>query len=155
MLELTLRVVLSLAVVLGLFWAVARIGSRKMTAVTRVGDQGARSPALSRGASIAVVEVGCRVLVVGISDGGVRLLTELDPVELESVQEVPEPGISPKGSSASGRSAYESGRAPERTALAGSLLAAQTWRQAWATATGRSVTGQAAEGSLADGGTDA
>ena len=37
---------------------------------------------LSRTASVAVVEVGNRVLVVGVSEGGVRLLTELDPEEI-------------------------------------------------------------------------
>ncbi len=80
MLEL-LRVVVSLAVVLGLFWVVARLGSRKLGGRDRGLVRVRSRQSLSRGSSLAVVEVGSRVLVVGVSDGGVRLLTELDPVE--------------------------------------------------------------------------
>lgn len=90
MFELVVRVVLSLGVVLGLFWFVARASSR------RLGGGGQRSlvkvrsrQSLTRTSSLAVVEVGSRVLVLGVSDGGVRLLTEMDPDELEPVVVVP------------------------------------------------------------------
>ncbi len=90
MFEVVLRVVVSLGVVLLLFWAVARVSQR------RLGLGGARSPlrvlgrqALGRNASVAVVEVGERVLVVGVADSGVRLLTELDPDELPATTRVP------------------------------------------------------------------
>jgi flagellar protein FliO/FliZ len=82
MLGLVLRVLLSLAVVLGLFWMVARTGSRKLGGRDRGLIRVRGRQALSRGSSLAVVEVGTRVLVVGVSDGGVRLLTEMDPDEL-------------------------------------------------------------------------
>jgi flagellar protein FliO/FliZ len=82
MLGLVLRVLLSLAVVLGLFWMVARTGSRKLGGRDRALIRVRGRQALSRGSSLAVVEVGSRVLVVGVSDGGVRLLTEMDPAEL-------------------------------------------------------------------------
>jgi len=84
MAALTVRVVISLAVVLGLFWLVARTGARKVGVRDRGLVRVRSRQALSRGSSLAVVEVGARVLVVGVSDSGVRLLTEIDPLELES-----------------------------------------------------------------------
>ena len=64
MVELVLRVVLSLGIVLGLMWFVARASSRKLGGRSRsVVAVVARQP-LSRGSSLAVVEVGERVLVV-------------------------------------------------------------------------------------------
>ncbi|MDX6302675.1 MAG: flagellar protein FliO/FliZ [Nocardioidaceae bacterium] len=89
MAALTVRVVISLAVVLGLFWLVARTGSRRLGVRDRGLLRVRGRQALTRGSSLAVVEVGARVLVVGVSDSGVRLLTELDPLELEST--VPSP----------------------------------------------------------------
>jgi flagellar protein FliO/FliZ len=84
MVELVIRVVLSLAVVLGLFWMVARTGSRRLGGRDRALMRVRSRQSLSRSSSLAVVEVGSRVLVVGVSDGGVRLLTELDPADLEA-----------------------------------------------------------------------
>lgn len=81
MLELVLRLGFSLAAVLGLFWLVAHLGSRRLGGTRALLHVRARQ-SLSRTASVAVVEVGDRVLVVGIADGGVRLLTELDPESL-------------------------------------------------------------------------
>jgi flagellar protein FliO/FliZ len=91
-LESVVRVVVSLAVVLGLFWVVARTGSRKLGGRDR-GLMRVRSrQSLSRGSSLAVVEVGSRVLVVGVSDSGVRLLTEMDPAELTAPADLPAAG---------------------------------------------------------------
>jgi flagellar protein FliO/FliZ len=81
MIELVLRLGLSLGIVLGLFWAIARTGSKRMGGSRSLLKVRSRQ-SLSRSSSVAVVEVGSRVLVVGVSDGGVRLLTELDPQEL-------------------------------------------------------------------------
>jgi flagellar protein FliO/FliZ len=141
--EVILRVVVSLGVVLLLFWAVARVSQR------RLGLGGARSPlrvlgrqALGRNASVAVVEVGDRVLVVGVADSGVRLLTELDPHELPATARVPgtavvatEPGAGGEATG-SGEVAGLSGATPKAVAgLSGSVLSGQTWKQAWAAAT--------------------
>ena len=159
MLESVVRVVVSLAVVLGLFWLVARAGSRKLGG----GDRGLLRvrgrQSLSRGSSLAVVEVGSRVLVVGVSDSGVRLLTEMDPAELapaaaretaESFEAVYEaasreqavtiPAL-PTSEPAARRGAHRRTSARPSTGgpLAGSLLAPSTWRQAFGSATGRSV----------------
>jgi flagellar protein FliO/FliZ len=136
MLELVLRLAVSLGVVLGLFWLVARTGARKMRgsrALLRV--HGRQS--LSRTASVAVVEVGSRVLVVGVSEGGVRLLTELDPEELAEPE-----SLTTAGGEAFARPAV---RPAVPAGLSGSLLSTQTWKQAWAAATAKAV-------SVADGG---
>jgi flagellar protein FliO/FliZ len=98
MVGLILRVVVSLALVLGLFWLAARAGSRRFSTGPRSLMRVRGRQSLSRTASLAVVEVGTRVLVVGVSDGGVRLLTELDPFELEQPESpvaVPD-GVAPK-----------------------------------------------------------
>ncbi|MGZ4429670.1 MAG: flagellar biosynthetic protein FliO, partial [Nocardioidaceae bacterium] len=83
--------------------------------------------ALSRTSSVAVVEVGDRVLVLGVSDGGVRLLTELDPEEVADPAAAedarPDPATRPSAVTGS--------------PLSGSLLAPATWRQAWSAATSR------------------
>lgn len=89
MLELVLRLGFSLAAVLGLFWVVARYGSRRLGGGSRAVLHVRARHSLSRAASIAVVEVGDRVLVVGVSDGGVRLLTELDPASLPAPTTTP------------------------------------------------------------------
>jgi flagellar protein FliO/FliZ len=144
MLELVLRLGLSLGIVLGLFWVIARTSSRRLAgsrSLLRV--RGRQS--LSRTASVAVVEVGNRVLVVGISDGGVRLLTELDPGEIaETVAETGEPR--PAGGTGAGKR-----RAAAATpSLGGSILAPDTWKSAWAAATTKPAAGHAARGRLVE-----
>jgi flagellar protein FliO/FliZ len=127
-LELVLRVGVALGVVLGLFWLVARAGSRRLGGGARNLVRVRGRQALSRTASLAVVEVGSRVLVVGVSDGGVRLLTELDPSEVEA----------PAAAEPSGAQLARTTSAADSSAgtgLSGSLLAPQTWKQAWTAAT--------------------
>ncbi|MGH3423218.1 MAG: FliO/MopB family protein [Nocardioidaceae bacterium] len=156
MVELVLRVVLSLAVVLGLLWFIARMSARRMgggrgSVLNVVGRQ-----SLGRTASMAVVTVGARVLVVGVSENGVRLLTELDPeeIELDATEVLEGAEVAPVTAQVSaqvsapvvplpvgtrpGRHAPEP--RPRRPVLAanGSVLSAQTWRQAWVAVTGRS-----------------
>jgi flagellar protein FliO/FliZ len=127
--ELGFRVLLSLGVVLGLFWAVARMGARRVGGRDRTLLRVRSRQALSRGSSIAVVEVGSRVLVVGVSDAGVRLLTELDPFELDSSSAVlTEPSSEPTPAARVSQVV---------SPLGGSLFAPATWKQAWSAATGR------------------
>jgi len=127
--ELGFRLLLSLGVVLGLFWAVARMGARRVGGRDRTLLRVRSRQALSRGSSIAVVEVGSRVLVVGVSDAGVRMLTELDPFELDS-----EPAAPTEPTSEATPATHVS----QVSSLGGSLLAPATWKQAWSAATGRS-----------------
>ena len=82
MLELTVRLIASLAVVVGLMLLLARLVGKRYG--TRAGSpvQVLHRQALSRSASVAVITVAGRVLVVGSTDHQVSLLTELDPDEL-------------------------------------------------------------------------
>ena len=125
-----MRVTLSLAAVLGLFWLVARGASRRMAGASRGLVRVRGRQALSRTSSVAVVEVGDRVLVLGVSDGGVRLLTELDPEELAVEVATTQPAGEPTPT----RRVLP---ALPGSAVAGSVLSPATWRQAWAAATRR------------------
>ncbi|MGV8967681.1 MAG: FliO/MopB family protein [Cellulomonas sp.] len=88
-----LRVVLALACVLGLIWFAGRrlsgaSGMRKPRSVpmTVIGRQ-----SLGKGAGIALVEVAGRVLLLGVGDQGVRVLTEIDvPAVAEPIVAVTE-----------------------------------------------------------------
>jgi flagellar protein FliO/FliZ len=142
-LELVLRVVFSLSVVLGLLWLIARVSSRRLRGSSHhsLVRTLVRQP-LARGSSLAVVTVGQRVLVVGVTEHQVNLLTELDPVELDG--EAPPahdatPGPHPDPEP---RPEPEPVQIPEldlapRGALGGSVLSRQTWKQAFAAATRR------------------
>lgn len=83
MLELTIRLIVSLAIVVGLLLVLAKFGARKFR-----GNAGAlvhvvHRQALSRTSSVSVVTVGSRVLVLGTTEQQISVLTELDPDELE------------------------------------------------------------------------
>jgi flagellar protein FliO/FliZ len=82
MTELVVRLVFSLAIVLGLLLLTVKVGGRKFKgrsgAVVRVVH---RQP-LSRSSAVAVVEVGSRILVLGTTDHQVNVLAELDEDEL-------------------------------------------------------------------------
>jgi flagellar protein FliO/FliZ len=137
--ELVIRVVFSLSVILGLVWFVARTSNKRFGGAARSMVRVVARQPLARSASLAVVEVGERVLVVGVSEHGVALLTEMDPSELPVAAAVPtedaagsvrNPGLLPG----------TPGFGTERRAgegLTGSVLSTQTWRQAWAAATSR------------------
>lgn len=130
MVELVLRVTFSLAVVLGLFWLAARFASRRFSGGTRSLVRVVGRQALGRSASLAVVEIGGRVLVVGVSESGVRLLTELDPEEIE----LPETDPAVVGTTVVNKAGLSKAK---ESVVAGSLLSTQTWRQAWAAATSK------------------
>lgn len=125
--ELALRVVFSLIAVLGLMWFLARVASNRLggpraSVVRLVGRQ-----SLGRTSSVAVVAVGERLLVVGVTESGVRLLTELDADEIEV------PSLATTDSCADDATRAASARLLPH----GSVLSTQTWRQAWHAATTR------------------
>lgn len=142
MLELTIRLVVSLAIVVGLLLVLARVGARKFR-----GQAGAlvhvvhRQP-LSRTSAVAVVTVGSRVLVLGTTEHQVSILTELDPEELAGEVEL-ELGDSTDGDgiatldtlAARPTRPLLADPLEPRGALAGSVLSPQTWRQAFHVAT--------------------
>lgn len=82
MLELTIRLVFSLAVVVGLLLVLARVGARRFSGRTGALVQVVHRQPLTRTSSVAVVTVGTRVLVLGATEQQVNVLTELDPEEL-------------------------------------------------------------------------
>ena len=149
MLELVVRLVVSLTVVVGLMLLLAKLSMRRFKsrgdALVRV----VHRQALSRSSSISVVSVGSRVLVIGTTEQQVNLLTELDPEELEDADVTVLPAASPPEQRAvaggkhalATRSSYAA-----QGALTGSLLSAQTWRQAFAAATRRQAADDADSG---------
>jgi flagellar protein FliO/FliZ len=136
-LELAIRLVLSLSVVLGLLLLLARIGGRKFRGRSDAMVQILHRQHLTRGSTISVVSVGSKVLVLGTTENQVRVLTELDPdevgapqVDLASLQQTEQdPTTQPTTLVA----------VPNRDSspLAGSVLSVDTWKQALAAATRR------------------
>jgi flagellar protein FliO/FliZ len=129
MLALVIRLAFSLAVVVGLLILLARLGARKFRGSAGSLVRVVHRQPLSRTSAVAVVTVGTRVLVLGTTEQQVSVLTELDPDELEfelpAEDETDEDGTTP----------------PAIAALSGSVLSAQTWKQAYKAATaGLSVT---------------
>ncbi|MDI6909294.1 flagellar biosynthetic protein FliO [Nocardioides sp.] len=133
MLELTVRLLVSLSLVIGLLLLLARFGGRRF--------RGGRDPMvrvlhrhhLSRGSTVSVVAVGSRLLVLGATEHQVRVLTELDPDDLATTDaEVLSLAEGPAERPVASDPAAAAG------ALAGSVLSAATWRQALAAATRRS-----------------
>ena len=166
MLELTLRLVFSLAAVVGLMLVLARVASRRFQGQPGAGVRVLHRQSLSRSASVVVVSVGSRLLVLGTTDQQVRVLTELDPDELDTgsldtgslteVGELADPetvgpravvGVPaarplaalPRRGPGAHRAEVPAAARPDRSdgPLAGSVLSAQTWRQALAAATRR------------------
>lgn len=108
---LGLRVALSLAVVLGLIWYLGRrvsgtavVRKQKAMPLTVIGRQ-----SLGKGAGIALVEVAGRVLLLGIGEQGVRVLTEIeepyDPPKRPAVTADQIPALVPDGTSFASASA--------------------------------------------------
>jgi flagellar protein FliO/FliZ len=127
-LTLALRVGLSLACVLGLVWLFSkgaiRTGGRSGAARTAM--QVVARQSLSRTSSVAVVRIGERALVLGVTEHQVTLLTEADAAVVapatETVQRAPVEATVV-------RPAPHAVPAP-RSALAGSALSPATWAQA-------------------------
>ncbi|MEP9362265.1 flagellar biosynthetic protein FliO [Nocardioides sp. CN2-186] len=135
MLELVLRLVFSLAAVLGLLALLARFGARRFRGGRDSMIKVLHRQHISRGTAVSVVAVGSRVLVLGTTEHQVRVLAELDPDEIADPADLlvlppvaegdPEPEVQP----APVVPAAPTGQ------LAGSVLSIDTWRQALAAAT--------------------
>jgi flagellar protein FliO/FliZ len=127
MIELAVRIIFSLLVVLGLMWLLARLARRPLA-----GRSGgllgviARQQ-LTRGASVAVLRVGDRALVLGITDQHVTLLAETEPVDPDGPArgggELREPLTIAELT-------HSGGQPVETAALSGSILSPATWKQA-------------------------
>jgi flagellar protein FliO/FliZ len=139
MLELTLRLVVSLAIVVGLLLVLARFGARRFHGQTGALVRVVHRQPLSRTSAVAVVTVGSRVLVLGTTEHQVSILTELDPEEIGDVALEPideEAEVATLDTlSRSHAPMLADPLAGSRGPLAGSVLAPQTWRQAFQAAT--------------------
>lgn len=82
MLELAIRLVFSLAVVLGLLFLLTKFGARRFRGNKDALVQVVHRQHLSRGTAVSVVTVGSRVLVLGTTEHQVQVLAELDPDEV-------------------------------------------------------------------------
>jgi flagellar protein FliO/FliZ len=161
MIELVVRLVFSLAVVVGMLLLLAKFSAKRFRGGSGSLVQVVQRQPLSRTSSVAVVTVGSRVLVLGTTEQQVQLLTELDPDELD----VPDLAVPDLEAASDRPRAIERGQSDEapaarllarpkrqsRTkptavvrdadvvavegALSGSVLSAQTWKQAFAAAT--------------------
>jgi flagellar protein FliO/FliZ len=170
--ELVVRLVFSLAVVVGMLLLLTKLSAKRFRGSAESLVRVVHRQPLSRSSSVAVVTVGSRVLVLGTTEQQVQLLTELDPEELDlssaegldleldsdlessSYAEVDavvrEIGPAPRRTAPSagpdratrpptrlGRPGGKHAAAVADTPLAGSVLSPQTWKQAFAAATGR------------------
>ena len=145
---LMLRIAISLMAVLGLMWLLARAARKPLKQrATRALTVLARTQ-LSRHATVAVVKVGDRALVLGVTDSRVTLLGDTDPDTLvppaaeTAVRRAPVavgiPASTAPASTAPASTAPAS-TAPASTvpasaapagALAGSALSPKVWGQA-------------------------
>lgn len=131
MIELTVRIVFSLLVVVALMWGMAKL-ARKPLGARRGGGliEVLGRQQLSRGASVAVVRVADKAMVLGVTDGRVSLISEADLEAIEEYQ--PEPQV--KREPLALDSLNASAGAPVGTpgnggSLGGSVLSPDTWKQ--------------------------
>lgn len=82
MAELGIRLVCSLAVVVGLLLLLTRVAGRRFKGRTGAPVQVLHRQPISRGTAVAVVTVGTRVLVLGTTEQQVTLLAEVEPDEV-------------------------------------------------------------------------
>ncbi len=88
MLEPILRLVVSLAVVIGLLLATMRVARRSMRSRPGSLVRVVQRQSLSRTSGLAVVEVAGRTLVLGTTEHQVSLIVELDDVAEEATDPV-------------------------------------------------------------------
>jgi flagellar protein FliO/FliZ len=144
MLELTLRLLFSLAVVIGLLLLLARFSSRRLRGQADSLVRVVHRQPISRNNAVCVVAVGSRILVLGTTEHEVRVLAELDPDELDhtaTITAMPAPRPA-RGAHRADVPAVAPAPAPvaareDAGPLAGSVLSPATWRQALVAATRR------------------
>lgn len=123
---LALRVLLSLAAVLGIIWyAQRRISkgtrSKAGKAITIIGRQG-----IGAKASVAVIEMDGKRFLLGVTEHQVTILHTADaPVETAAA-------FSQVMEAETGEAPAKPALEPAKGPLAGSILSADTWRRAFA-----------------------
>lgn len=139
MLELILRIGFSLLVVFALMWGLAKVARKPMAGraagtLAVIGRQ-----QLTRGASVAVVRVADRTLIVGVTDTQVTLLGETEEsmlvapnAELIQVREpiaLPAAPVSPVAAAAPVSAVAPPAAPTPRGSLDGSVLSPRMWSQ--------------------------
>ncbi len=140
---LILRVVLSLAAVLGVIWFVQRRISRgggrlrSQKAITVVGRQ-----AVGSKASVAVIEVGGQRFLLGVTDHAVNILHTAPAPSAESTSDAfsrvlaeagtPATELAPALVTPVSAPALDPAIITAKGPLAGSILSADTWKRAFA-----------------------
>ena len=122
MLPLLFQVGFSLLVVLMLMWGAARLLRRPFGGRGSDGLAVLGSHQLGRGSSVAVVRVGERALVLGITDQQVSLLGETDLAAFETDPEEEHIAVDVDGDLLPGRHPASTGGP-----LSGSILSPRTW----------------------------
>ena len=139
MLGFATRITLSLAAVLGLMWLLARAARKPLKARAAGAVAVLARQQLSRNASVAVVRVGDRALIIGVTEAQVSLLGETDLEALtealapaEAVSRTPVDLTRGEGEVAPAIDAVTATDPGDRRAgtLAGSALSLATWKQA-------------------------
>ena len=145
---LVLKLVIALAVVLGLIWGLARI-KKRISPTNSATIQVLSKIPVSRKGSLLLVEVGGKKLMIGATDNNISLLSEIDmlpetpetnevrhPVQLDSfmLQHSDSPEAIGFNLDLLDKDAIASLKNSQAdSALAGSVLSAHTWRQLAAT----------------------
>ncbi|TQK69551.1 flagellar biosynthetic protein FliO [Nocardioides sp. SLBN-35] len=127
--ELAVRLVGSLALVVGLLLLIARFANRRFKAPAGAAIQVVQRQTLGRGQGVAVVSVGTRILVLGTTEQQITLLAEVEPDEVGLDLTPPDPESEPID--------VPSTAASPTGALSGSVLSPQTWKDAMAAVTGK------------------
>lgn len=147
--ELGIRLVGSLALVVGLMLLIARVANKRFKAPTGAAIQVIHRQSIGRGTGVAVVSVGTRVLVVGTTEQQVTLLAEVEPDEvgldvgdspvLASLTTLePRAVVSAKPGAHRASVARTAPRTdPTAGPLAGSVLSPATWKQTLAAFSGQ------------------
>jgi flagellar protein FliO/FliZ len=122
--ETVLRIGFSLLVVFGLMWGLAKLARRPLTGRGTGSLTVLTRQQLSRGSSIAVVQVADRAYLIGVTDTQVSMLGE---TELEAFAKHP---VSEKRDHLAVDAEDHAVPAPDEGALAGSALSPRTWTSA-------------------------
>jgi flagellar protein FliO/FliZ len=135
-LALTIRIVISLLVVIALMWGLAKM-ARKPLGIRRGGGliEVLGRQQLSRGASVAVVRVADKAMVLGVTDGRVSLISETELAAIEEYQ----PEATVRREPLSLDSLDAPGGGPMTGPLRGSVLSPDTWKQTMQFLRGRTV----------------
>jgi len=135
--DAVLRVIIALVLVVGAMWVLAKVAKRPLRKRAANSLDVLARAQLSRNASVVVVKVDGTALVVGVTDGGVSLLHQLDAAAFAVAEPTSRTAVDLESIGKAAATPAESpalapalAPAQRRAALTGSALSPGTWRQA-------------------------